>query len=309
MNRFLIAALAASLFALTGCGSDAPATATEVAAEENHEGAEIVSLTPEQMQRAGIEVLDAGPAPLREHLSLYGVIAPNAERMLDVSARFPGILRSVRKRVGDAVRKGDTLATVESNESLQTYAVVAPIDGVVTRRDANEGAQTGDGPLFTVSDLSTVWVELSVFPRDLAKVRTGQAVRVRSTDTGLSAEGRVVYVAPFGSANNQTLTARVALPNPDRKWPPGLYVNADVVLSQSSVPLAIRNEALQTFEGESVVFVRGGKGFEPRPVKLGRTDGEFSEVLEGLAAGDAYATRNSFILKAELGKNEAAHED
>lgn len=301
-------AIAICTLALAGCGSDAPSAATEPAIE-NHEGAELVSLTPEQLERAGIEIVTAGPAPLREHLSLYGVIAPNAERMLDVSARFPGILRSVRKRVGDTVRKGETLATVESNESLQTYAVTAPIDGVVTRREANEGAQTGDGPLFTVSDLSTVWVELSVFPRDLAKVRNGQAVRVRSADTGLTAEGRVVYVAPFGSASNQTLIARVSLPNAERKWPPGLYVNAEVVLSQTDVPLAIRNDALQTFETRAVVFVAGEKGFEPRPVKLGRTDGEYSEVLEGMTAGESYATRNSFILKAELGKGEAAHED
>ena len=134
-------------------------------------------------------------------------------------------------------------------------------------------------------------------------------MRVKSTDTGLSADGKVVYVAPFGSSANQTLTARVQLPNQDKKWPPGLYVNAEVVISSTTIPLAIKSQSLQTLEGRNVVFVRDSKGFEAREVTIGRTDGEITEVLDGVAAGDSYATHNSFTLKAELGKGEAAHED
>lgn len=305
---------------LAGC-SGGETSATQVAtanADGNSHGEEAghkegeeghVELALEQIEKAGIVVAQAGPAEVREHLPLYGVIAPNAEHVLNVSARFPGVIRSVRKRVGDSVKRGDALATIESNESLQTYTVVAPLDGVVTQRNANEGAQTGDGPLFTVADLSTVWVELSVFPRDVAKIRVGQSVRVKSADTGLSAEGKVVYVAPFGSTTNQTLTARVSLPNKDQKWPPGLYVTAEVVLAITSVPLAVRSESLQTLYERTVVFVRNEGGFEARAVDLGRTDGEISEVRGGITAGESYATKNSFILKAELGKGEAEHED
>lgn len=222
-NRFHVfgapvALLVCLVLALTGCG-DKPAAATassespkhaedeaghsegadhddgkghaegEGHAEEGgHEEGGHVELTPEQVSKAGIGIETAGTMDLRDHLPLYGVIAPNAERVLEVSARFPGAIRSVKVRVGDAVKRGEALATIESNESLQTYTVVAPLNGVVTKRNANEGAQTGEGSLFTVADLSTVWVELSVFPRDLAKVRVGQTVRVRSGDTGLSAD-------------------------------------------------------------------------------------------------------------------------
>ena len=277
--------------------------------EEGHEEGEEghVELTAERIANAGIGVEQAGPAQIRETLPLYGVIAPNAERVLDVGARFPGVIRSVKKRVGDAVRKGEVLATIESNESLQTYTATAPLDGVVTQRHANEGAQTGDGPLFTVADLSKVWVELSVFPRDVAKMGVGQSVRIKSADTGLSAEGKVVYVAPFGTSTNQTLVARVELSNRDQKWPPGLYVTAEVVLATTSVPLAVKSESLQTLEERTVVFVRNEEGFEARPLELGRVDSEFSEVRAGVAAGESYATKNSFILKAELGKGDAEH--
>jgi cobalt-zinc-cadmium efflux system membrane fusion protein len=279
-------------------------------AEEGHEEGEEgkVALTPAQIKTAGIELATVGPAPIRETLPLYGVVAPNAERVRDVSARYAGTIRRVDKKIGDQVRQGETLATVESNESLQTYAIVAPLAGVVTARNANPGEQTSDKSLFTVADLSTVWIELSLFPRDVAKVRVGQSVRVKSTDAGLSANGTMAYVAPFGSSANQTLTARVILNNAEHRWAPGLYVNADVTLSEQSVALAIRNDAVQTIEGKSVVFVQHDDGFEPHAVRLGRSDGEFSEVLEGPEAGQTYATANSFVLKAELTKGEASHE-
>lgn len=300
--------LVLAAFALAACSKTTPSANAQ--ADHEPEGAmpPRIALSPEQIRTAGIVIAQAGSAVIRQTLPVYGTIAPDAERVREVGARFPGIIRSVRSKVGDTVRAGETLATVESNESLQTYAVVAPIGGVVTVRQANPGEQTGDKALFTVADLSKVWAELALFPRDRAKVRVGQTVRVASTDAGLHAEGPVVYVAPFGSSSNQTLTARVRLENAERRWAPGLYVNAEVTLGEASVLLAVRNEALQSLEGRPVVFVQGDEGFEPRPVRIGRTDRQWSEVLEGLERGAHYASANSFILKAELGKGEAGRD-
>ncbi|WP_116812274.1 efflux RND transporter periplasmic adaptor subunit [Steroidobacter cummioxidans] len=310
MNQKSLLMLIAAVLAIGGCGGSDPATPTPATqAETGHEDRESrhVALTPEQIQAAGIVLAEAGPATIRETLPLYGTIAPNAERVRDVGARFPGVIRTVTAKIGDSVRAGDPLATVESNESLQTYAVVAPLNGVVTARNANPGEQTGDKVLFTIADLATVWVELSLFPRDVAKVRVGQTVRVASHDTGVKADGKIVYVAPFGTSANQTLTARVLLDNADRRWAPGLYVTAEVTLGENQVPLVVRNDALQTLENGNVVFVHADAGFEPRPVRLGRADAQWSEVTEGLQAGERYAAANSFILKAELGKDSAEH--
>lgn len=337
MTRILIPLLLMLPLAITACGkgdNDAPAKSAEaVRADDKEEGGHSggtdaehaedtkhdesesdegheeggVDLSAEQLKAAGIVLGQAGPAKVREVLPLYGVVSPNAERVRDVAARFPGVIRSVQKKIGDSVGQGEVLAKVESNESLQTYAVTAPQAGVITARNANPGEQTGDKTLFTVADLSTVWVELSLFPRDVSKVRVGQRVRVKSADSGLAGEGRVVYVAPLGSTASQTLTARVLLDNSDRRWAPGLYVNAEVTLAEGEVPLAVRTEALQSLEDKTVVFVQGEHGFEPRPVRVGRSDGEVSEVLEGLTAGETYAAANSFIIKAELGKGSAEH--
>jgi cobalt-zinc-cadmium efflux system membrane fusion protein len=305
------------MITLSACGDEPVAdpgrAPAEAHADESHDedkskdDADRVELTPEQIATAGIGLASAGPASVRERQPLYGVIAPNAERVRDVTARFPGVIRNITKRVGDAVRQGETLATVESNESLQTYAVTAPLSGVITARNANPGENTGEKALFTVADLSTVWVELSLFPRDIAKVRVGQAVRVRGAGSAQNAEGTVVYVAPFGSSASQTLNARVLIDNSDRRWPPGLYVTAELTLATTAVPLAVRSEALQTIEDRTVVFVRNADGFESRTVQVGRSDGEITEVLSGIEPGEEYAAANSFILKAELGKGAAEH--
>ena len=311
-TSFLICALIAAT-ALAGCGGQDPSL-TVVAEGESHEHAEdahgegIIRLTEQQLADARIELATAGPARIRETLPLYGKITPNAVGVRQVTARFPGVIRSLSKNFGDSVGQGETLAVIESNESLQRYNVVSPIAGVVSARDANLGEQTADRVLFTVADLSSVWVEVALFPRDVGKVGTDQAVVVRA-DAGAHAEGRVIWVAPFGSSENQTLTARVLLDNSDRRWAPGLYVTAEVTLSETEVPVAVRNDALQTIEDRTVVFARDAEGFEPRPVQLGRRDAEYSEVTSGLAAGDNYVARNSFILKAELGKGEAEHAD
>lgn len=276
-------------------------------AHDEHEGGPI-RLSDEQVTKAGMELATAGPEVIREQLALYGTILPNAERVREVSARFPGVIQSVAKRVGDAVKQGERLATVESNESLKAYPVVAPLSGVITERSAYEGEQAADKPLFTVADLSTVWAEIALFPRDANKVRVGQSVEVIGGDNSLSAQGEVIYVAPLGTRANQTITARVLLDNKEGQWSPGLYVTAQVTTSETKADVVVLNAAIQTVGESTVVFVRSGDEFEPRTVRLGKRDSRRTEILEGLKPGESYVTTNSFILKAELGKGSAEHD-
>ena len=140
-------------------------------------------------------------------------------------------------------------------------------------------------------------------------------ITMESAKTLAIGEGREVvalvkapWVMLMTDSSGVRLSARNCLAGTVKSVEPG-SVNAEVVLSSMTIPLAIQSQALQTLEGQNVVFVRDEKGFEAREVKLGRTDGEITEILEGVAAGESYATHNSFTLKAELGKGEAAHED
>ncbi len=194
-------------------------------------------------------------------------------------------------------------------EDMATYEVRAPLGGTVIERNVTVGeAVTADEGIFTVADLSSIWVDVTVYARDLGVVHEGQEATVMSSDLGSSVSGRVSYVGPLVGQDTRAATARIVLPNPGGGWRPGLYVTVRLVREATTVPLAVSTEAIQTFRDWQVVFVRYGDWFEARPLELGRTDGDWIEVLSGLAAGDQYASANSFAVKAEIGKLGATHD-
>jgi cobalt-zinc-cadmium efflux system membrane fusion protein len=274
-------------------------------AYESYEGR--TTIPADVARTAGIETTLAGPGVIVATLSLYGVIAPDATRVRKVQARFPGAIRAVHRQIGDAVRAGEALATIESNESLQTYTVTAPIAGVVTERHAEPGEQAGVERLFEIADFSTVWAELSVFPRDQARVRQGQTARITG-EPGGEADGTIDYLAPFGDRDSQSLTARIVLDNADRRWTPGQFVEAAITIEETPVDLAVPLAALQTFRDLDVVFARFGDTYEVRMLTLGRRDAERAEVRRGLIAGTEYVIRNSYLVKADIEKSGASHD-
>lgn len=200
------------------------------------------------------------------------------------------------------------LATAPA-ELLARYEIRAPLDGEVIERNVTVGEAVGeDAEIFAVADLSSVWVDVTVYARDLGAVRRGQAARVRSTDLDLDVAGRVSFVGPLVGEDTRAATARIVLPNASGRWSPGLFVTVELVRESAEVPLAVRADAIQTFRDWQVVFVRFGDWFEARPLELGRSDGTWVEVLKGLTRGERYAATNSFAVKAEIGKLGATHD-
>ncbi|MBS0663240.1 MAG: efflux RND transporter periplasmic adaptor subunit [Verrucomicrobia bacterium] len=267
-------------------------------------------LTPEAAQRAGVVVATAGPAEVRETLSVYGRVMLNGNRVARAVPRFGGIVREARKSFGDPVQAGETVAVVEANQSLATLEVKAPIAGVIVDRDVNSGETVGDGvALYTIADLSDVWVDLNVPKRDQARVRVGQTAVIHADDGGPDATGVISWISPVSSPEAQTLIARIVLPNPERRWRPGLYVKAEITLRDGTVAVAVAESAIQTLDPFTVVFSQHGDVYQARPLALGRRGGGLVEVLGGLRAGERYVIENSFLLKAELGKAGAEHVD
>jgi cobalt-zinc-cadmium efflux system membrane fusion protein len=263
-------------------------------------------ISAQAAERAGIEVSAAAPGRIRETLTLYGSIKPNAEQERDIRARYPGVIRSVHKSAGDSVNKGDVLLTVESNESLQVYSVVSPLGGQVLERSANPGdAVDASMVLMKVADLSSVWAEFALFARDLAHVRRGMRVSFRGADADETGESNISYVAPAGHADSQSVVARAIVENRDGRWVPGQFISGDVVTADVQVAVAVAPGAIQKIKGRPVVFVQMSEGFEARAVEIGRHDEAAVEIMSGLAAGEHVVAKNSFVVKAEVLKSEA----
>ncbi len=268
-----------------------------------------VTLAPDQLDAAGIAIATAGPETIRERVVLNGRISANEDALAHVMPRFPGVVGSVHKRLGDPVARGDLLATIESNESLQSFELRAQLAGTVVAKDVSPGEfVSNDRELFQIADLSSVWVDLDVYRRDFGRLRVGQPVRIDAGDGSPPVESTLAYLSPIGSANTQTLLARAVLPNPDRSWRPGLFVTAEVEVGASPVPVAVAVDALQRLRDWDVVFLTAGDVFEAQPVELGRRDTAHVEIVSGLAAGQRYVAAGSFILKADVGKSGASHD-
>jgi cobalt-zinc-cadmium efflux system membrane fusion protein len=281
--------------------------AVEAHAKEPAAG-DAVTLSDAQVAGAGIELLTAGPRELRQTLRLDGLIQPNQETLVKVTSRFPGVIRSMVKRLGDKVVKDELLATVESNQSLTTFTLKAPMEGTVIDRDGTLGDFASEQrALFTIADLSTMWIDFAIHRRDFSRVRAGDAVLIDVGDGGEPVRARIDYLSPIGVSDTQSTVARAVVPNGGRLFA-GLFVTGRVVLSARPAAAAISTAALQTLDGKTVVFVRNGQSFAAREVVLGERDAEWIEVRSGMKAGDVYAAKNSFVIKAEIGKASAAHE-
>ena len=260
-------------------------------------------------EAAGLKVEKAGPAAIEDVIDLSGVISLNEDRNAKVGGRFPGIIRSINKTVGQSVRTGEVLATLDRNITLQDYTVVSPIDGVVVARTANIGSTAApDTVLFEVADLSTVWAELHLFGRDRERVKVGQPVIVESHDKMTRAEGKVAYVTPVAEAASQALVIRVVLDNKGSQWFPGSFVRGLLTVSERKVPVAVKTSGLQRFRDFTVVYIRVEDTYEVRMLQLGRQTPEWTEVLGGLQPGDEYVSDNAFLIRADVEKSGAAHD-
>jgi cobalt-zinc-cadmium efflux system membrane fusion protein len=263
-----------------------------------------VEIAQAKVAKAGIAIAAAGSATLQNRLQLFGRIGANEDQLVQIQPRFPGVLRSVTKRLGDAVAKDEVLASIESNQSLTRYDARSPIAGTVVEKNVALGAFVGDqSKMFVVANLATVWVDFSVYRQDFARVRSGLPVTIDLGD-GQAAESTITYISPLGAPDTQTMLARAVVANPNGSLRPGLFVTGEVALDPIPLALAIEVQALQTIDGRPIVFVREGDRFEARPIEIGRRDANHAEVLSGLKAGETYATRNSFVVKAELGKSD-----
>lgn len=200
-------------------------------------------------------------------------------------------------------QKLSALGVRASQKSFNRFELRAPYDGLVVERNLSVGeAVKEDTPIFTLSDLSTVWAEVHIPAKDLPHVRVGGKVMIRATAFDAQATGTVAFLGALVGEQTRMAKARILLANPKGAWRPGLFVSVEVNAADVQVPVTIDTDAIQTLGTQQVVFVRNDQAFVARPVKLGMSDGKRAEVTEGLPTGTRYAAKGSYIIKSELSK-------
>lgn len=199
-----------------------------------------------------------------------------------------------------------------ANHRKPLLPVRSPIGGIITEKHAIVGELADPSKsLYTIADLSSVWVVVDINEKDLAKIHRGQTAAVTvGAFPDLKLKGRITYIADLVDPNTRTVKARIEVPNGGRKLKPEMFATVELALAADAPPvLAVPEDAVQDLDGKKVVFVAEEETeFAPRPVQTGRTAAGLVEIVSGLNEGENYAVKGSFILKSELKKGEMTDE-
>jgi membrane fusion protein, heavy metal efflux system len=253
-------------------------------------------------------MLDAHDRELQRTEKLVEIGAASRQELERIHAEHAAQTAAVQSARSQLELLGLSVSALDSmspgHRVSATASVPAPIDGVVTERGANVGLNVDPATkLFTVVDLSTVWVVADLYEKDFSRLRVGsEAAITTSARPDLTLRGRVSYIDPQVSTDTRTAKVRVEVPNPRGELRLGMY--ADVVVtgaSGTSMPTVPRN-AVQNVGDRTVVYLANptepGK-FTEREVRLGQTSGEQVEVAAGVQPGDGVVTEGSFFVRAE----------
>ena len=197
----------------------------------------------------------------------------------------------------------------EHNPNLRIYDIRSPVDGIVIARHITKGEFIENTTtIYEIADLSTVWIEIGIYPKDLVRVKEGQMVDISRPIDGKISQAKIVYLSPI--IQDETITAKAVaeMENSSGNWRPGSFVKVNIATENAFAPIVVSKEAIQEIEGKEFLFVKVPEGFEKRQVQIGVGDNENFEILSGLSPGEEYASSKTFLLKADLSKKEAEHE-
>ena len=189
------------------------------------------------------------------------------------------------------------------DERLAWYPLRAPFNATVIEKHITLGEKLSDESCtFTVADLSTVWIDLNIYQKDLPLIKPGQHVAVTVGSAAGKVNGKISYVGPIVGERTRTAPARVVLDNTSGTLRPCTFVTADVLVDKVTAKVVVPKDVIQDINDKPAVFVKSDHGFEARTVTLGRANDVSVEIVSGLRPGEQIVTKNSFRLKAELQK-------
>lgn len=190
--------------------------------------------------------------------------------------------------------------------SISQFPVKAPFAGTVIEKKAvlGELAQP-DKSIFTVADLSVLWIEANLFEKDLGKVRIGAAATVTVTAyPGEIFKGSLTYISSTVDKESRAVQARVEVPNQDGRLKPEMFATASIDTASTSKALTLPIEAVLLVSGQQMAFVQEAGGFEARAVELGDKVGGRVIVRNGIKEGEQSVVKGAYALKARMLKSQ-----
>ncbi len=230
--------------------------------------------------------------------------APVVERAKAAAKALQAEARGAEQRLLAMGLTQSDIAALEKGEGPRRITLRAPIAGEVIERYAVLGQVVNPtNPILRIADLSSLWVELDVFERDLAHVAEGDKVEIVSeTHPGVIFGGAVSYVDATIDVATRAARVRIEVLNPDRLLRPGQFVHARLMTGgETREAINVPRRAVIRVDGEPHVFLSlGNERYVARPVELGPTSGDNVEIVRGLLEGDVLVTDGAFVLKSEL---------
>ena len=268
--------------------------------EEEHEEEKGIFVSPEMIKTVGIKMEKAHGGAIARYTTLPAEIKLNRNKHTGISPKYASTVRQIFVEIGDKVKKDDVLVSLENRSTLTVYTLLAPFDGTIISKNVAIGESVEEGiKLFELADLSSVWADVSVYPKYLHKIKKGSSVTVVATDNH-TVNGTISYISPLASEETRTFIARVVLNNAGTDFIPGFFVRAIVQLDKKDVAIRVNRAAVQTISGEYIVFIKEHDNFITQIVQTGFYDNQYIEITSGLKVGDSYVAKGAFTLKAEI---------
>ncbi len=304
---------------------------SESGAMEGHDmSSGSVTVSPEKQQLVGIRTAVAAVRPLVKTIRTVGIVTYDETQVAQVFSKVDGWIEKLFVNyTGKLVQKGQPLFTLYSpahrrlslwdisEEQINdlektgkpriTLTFYSPISGFVLKKDAAQGMKVmPDKELYTITDLSTVWVNADIYENELANVRLGQRATIAlSYFPGQRFSGKVTWIAPVLEEKTRTTKVRLEFANRDFKLKPEMYANVEIEVDGGK-KLAIPDEAVLDSGIRKIVFIDKGEGrFAPAEVKIGSKFDGYYEILSGLSPGERIIASASFLLDSESRLKEA----
>jgi len=238
------------------------------------------------------------------HLKVYGKVAKDTENYSYITFDGKGTVKSIDVQLGAIVNKGDALISILKEDGTYEQIKSELHGAVLSIFVKTEDKVDSLSSLLSIIDVDTLRATIDIYERDLRLVKVGQKVVLTTAAyPNKKFNGKVVYISPQVDEHTQAIKVRVDVDNPEHLLRLGMFVSGELIYASGRKVVALPLSAVQQLNEEDIVFVEEeGSNLKVRDVVLGRSVGDYVEILKGLSQGETVVTQGSFYLKSEQAK-------